>query len=213
MTESKGESASWVELPVGLFTAEGIWFHTSEEDLRSFAPEVIERYGLGTLLQNAASWLALPISLSVLSLGLLLLTASPLVAAISSIVIYFLLSVVSPSTVLIGVFPVLRLLNHAIFQGLFYVLILSFLAAQGQMIALAVGLMGFILFRWQVVSRLLSSLLQTISSRMSPLEAPDLILRNIMLRSALKHGNNVGELDAMQQRMLEIMHYRKKKGK
>ncbi len=210
MTDKK---ASWVELPGGIFTADGLWFHTSEEDLNAFAPDVIERYGLGSLLRKAADWNALPVTVSVLSLGLFLLVSAPWQAAAGAVTVLFFLSVVSPYTVLFGLIPVVKRLNHPIFQGLLFVMILSFLAADNQMIALTVGLLGFILIRWQIVTRLLSPLIHALRQRLSPLEAPDLILRNVLLRAALKHGDDIGELPGMQQRMLEIMNYRKKSSK
>jgi len=213
MTDSANEESSWVVLPGGIFTADGIWFHTSEDDLESFASAVIDRYGLSLLLQKAADWVILPVSLSVLSLGLLLLIANPWVAFSASIGIFIVLSVLSPSTVFFGLIPFVRKLNHPIFQGLLYVLILSFLASSGQMAALVTGLVGFIVYRWRIVTRLTAPLVKSIRARISPLEAPDLILRNVLIRAALKHGIEIGALGGMQQRMLEIMHYRKKGSK
>jgi len=210
MTEKK---ASWVELPGGIFTSDGLWFHTSEEDLLSFAPDVIHRYGLESLLRKAADWNALPVTMSVLSLGLLLLVSAPWQAATAAVLILFFLSVVSPSSVLLGLIPIMKKLNHPIIQGLLFVLILSFLAANSQMVALTVGLVGFVFLRWQIVGRVLSPVIQALRLRLSPLDAPDLILRNILLRAALKHGDEIGELAAMQRRMLEIMNYRKKSAK
>jgi len=52
MTDRKQEEIPFcVEVGGALFTADGMWFHTNEKDLRAFAPEVLDRFGLEALLK------------------------------------------------------------------------------------------------------------------------------------------------------------------
>lgn len=204
---------TWVELPEGILTADGVWYHTREEDLRNFAPEVIEHYGISVLLGRSDSWGKLPITATLLALILLLLVVSPWLAAFYSLAVFLLLSALSPFVVFFGLIPTVSRLNHPIVQGLGYIAVLSFLAANTQMVALAVGLIGFVVLRLQFVTRLISPLSARFHKAMSPLSAPDLILRNVLIRASLKHGFDAGELSKMQERMLDIMNYRKKSAK
>ena len=204
---------TWVELPEGILTADGVWYHTREEDLRKFAPEVIEHYGISVLLGRSDSWIKLPITATLLVLILFLLVVSPWLAAFYALAVFLLLSLLSPFVVFFGLIPTVSRLNHPIAQGLGYIAVLSFLAADTQMVALAVGLIGFVVLRLQFVTRLISPLSTRFHKAMSPLSAPDLILRNVLIRASLKHGFDAGELSKMQERMLDIMNYRKKSAK
>ncbi len=209
-TESR---PTWVELPEGILTADGVWYHTKEEDLRSFAPEVIEHYGISVLLGRSDSWVKLPTTTTLFALLLFLLVVPPWLAAVYALAVFLLLSLMSPFVVFFGLIPTVSRLNHPIAQGLVYIAVLSYLAASTQMAALAVGLIGFVILRLQFLARMISPLSVRFYKSMSPLSAPDLILRNVLIRASLKHGYDAGGLAKMQERMLDIMNYRKKSAK
>ncbi len=214
MTDRKQDDVPFcVEVGGALFTADGMWFHTSEQDIRAFAPEVLDRYGLEFLLQSAAEWYRLPVTLSLLILATMLPTLGGLMAGLSSFVLYLGLSVIAPSAVFPSLVSLVRKLNHPVFQGLVFVLVLSFLASSGDMIGLSVGLVGFILLRWQLVSRLLDPIADRLRRPLGSLSPTDMILRNIIVRSALKHGYDVGGIATMQRRMIEIMNYKQSRRK
>ncbi len=204
---------TWVELSEGILTADGVWYHTREEDLQNFAPEVIEHYGISVLLGRSDSWVKLPVTATLLSLILFLLVVSPWLAALYALAVFLLLSLLSPFVVFFGLIPTVSRLNHPIAQGLGYIAVLTFLAANNQMAALGVGLIGFVVLRLQFVTRLIAPLSSRFHKAMSPLSAPDSILRNVLIRASLKHGYDAGALSKMQDRMLDIMNYRKKSAK
>lgn len=199
----------WAESPAGIVTLDGGRFHTTEADLLVFAPDVVERYGMDALLKMASTWHRLPTTKGLLVLLALLPYAALWQAVAAALAVWLFASVVSPSTVFLSVIKPLQWFSHPVVQGLLYVLILSILAASGQMAAVLVGLVGFIAFRWQLPDRAGSKLIAMLRKPLSPLPAQDAILRNLIVRAALKHGYSVGGTDSMQRRILEIMNYRR----
>ena len=209
MSSEGKDRMTYVELPGGLFTAEGLWFHTTTRDISEFAPALVDRLGIDSLLEMATDWIKLPVSVSIWALIGLLLMWPPFWALSASILVYLFLAVASPSVVLFHLISTIRKMNHPIVQGLLYVLVLSILAAQGQMGGVGVGLLGFVLFRWQLVSKILTPIVVGLSKPLSSLGVSDTVLRNVLIRGSLKYGLPMGEVDRMQKRMIEIMTYHK----
>lgn len=204
MTESKS-SPYWVDTPAGMLTQEGKRYFTSEKDLAVFAPQVVERVGVGELLRMATAWSRIPTALALLTLLGLLPVWSVWQALAMSVGVWFFLAVVSPSVVFAALCRPARWLGHPVLQGLLFVGVLSLLAAGGNLTGVWVGLMGFILFRWQLPERLLGRLVAVFRKPLSPLPPDDAILRNLTVRLALRYGFDVGGTEHMQQRVLEIM--------
>jgi len=136
-----------------------------------------------------------------------------LTAGLASLLLYLGLATIAPSAVFHSIVPLVRKLNQPVFQGLVFVLVVSFLASAGDMVGVVAGLVGFILLRWQLVSRLLDPLADRLRRPLGTLSPTDMILRNIIVRSALKHGYDVGGIATMQRRMIEIMNYKRSRRK
>lgn len=206
----KSNVPSWVESPLGILTVDGRRYHTRVADLEAFAPDVLNRYGIDSLLRMAAGWAQLPTALSLfLMLGLLLI-AEPGAAVMLTLITWLFLAVVMPSTVFVALTRPAGWLVHPVVQGLLFVGVLSLLAALGNIAGVWVGLGVFIAFRWQLPDRLLGRLVARLRRPVSALPADDAILRNLMVRLALRHGYDVGGTDQMQQRILEIMNRHRK---
>lgn len=161
------------------------------------------------LLSMASVWDRLPATKGLFVLIALLPYTAIWQAIAAAVLVWLFTAVVSPSTVFLAFIGPLKWMSHAVFQGLLYVLVLSILAAQGNLAAVGVGLAGFIVLRWQILDRLLGRVVTILRKPLSPLPPQDAILRNLIVRAALKHGYPVGGTDAMQRRILEIMNYRR----
>jgi hypothetical protein len=201
---------SWVESPMGILTADGRRYYTRVADLQLFAPQVLEKYPVDVLLRMAAGWAQLPTALSLFLLLGLLLIAEPGGAVILTLLTWLFLSTVLPSTVFALLARPVSWLVHPVVQGLLFVGVLSLLAAVGNIAGVWVGLAVFIMFRWQVPDRVLGGLLNRLRRPLSVLPPDDAILRNLIVRLALRHGYDVGGTEQMQQRVLEIMHRHRK---
>lgn len=209
MTERSG-APFWASSPSGILTMDGRHYHTTEADLDAFAPDVLQRYGMESLLRMAGSWAQLPTALALLSLLVFLPMGASWQAAAGALVIWLFLSVTAPSVVFIAVMKPVSWLSHPVVQGLLFVLVLSTLAASGNLGAVWMGLAGFVVFRWQLPDRLLGRVVAWLRRPVSPLLPDDAILRNLIVRLALKHGYDVGGTDRMQKRVLEIMNRHRK---
>lgn len=205
MTDKKN-LPSWVESPLGIMTVDGRKYHTRLADLESFAPEVVQRYGIDSLLKMAGGWAQLPTAASLFLMLGLLLVAEPGAAVMLTMATWLFLAVVLPSTVFALLARPVSWLVHPVLQGLLFVGVLSLLAALGNIAGVWVGLVVFIAFRWQLPDRILGRVVSRLRRPLSSLPADDAILRNLMVRLALRHGFDVGGTEQMQQRVLEIMH-------
>ncbi|NQV72361.1 hypothetical protein HQ496_04490 [bacterium] len=210
---TKSSTFSFVELPKGIFTSDGNWYHTTSGDLRSFSSEVLDKIGLSALLQMAGEWSRIPVSVSIWVLPIMLPSAGLWLGLFATLSLYLVLSVISPSVIIIQVMSLVRGLNHPIAQGLFYVMMLSYFANTDRMEMLVIGLIGFIAFRWQLVDKILLPVVSRLRRKLSPLPVHDQILRNVIVRSAQKQGAPLAELDRMEKRVLEIIHYKRRKKK
>lgn len=193
----------YADTPRGMFTAAGTWYHTSEALLREYAAPVLQHTSVVNLLKAAESWLATPLTVGVLALVLALLVMPAWAAAIISVGVYVGWAVLSPSLVSLTALPLVRALNSVWVQGLTYVFALSLLAAQEAMTALAVGLIGFVLYRWRLLPRLLAPLIKRLQQQVHPLPAPDQVLRAVVVRTAMKHRESLPELEAMERDIIK----------
>ncbi len=209
MTDSA--KLTYVEMPEGIFTSDGIWYHTTVKDLVTFAPVIIEKMGLESLFQKAGDWSRLPVTLTVWTLPCLLLVFGPLPAAIGSVLVYGVMSILAPNVVLYSLIAPIRFMNHPIAQGLLFVMVLSFFASSGQFSSLGIGLIGFVLLRWQVITAIFDFVgkKMNLSSAKTPIH--DRILKSVLVSASRKYGAPLTELDRMEKRMIEIMTYHKQK--
>ncbi|MDA1027523.1 MAG: hypothetical protein O3B41_00500 [Bacteroidetes bacterium] len=203
----KSAPLTFVEMPGGIFTSDGIWYHTTVRDLESYSPDIIKKLGLQTLFQKAGDWSRLPVTLTVWALPCLLLILSPIPAVLVSFFLFLVMSFLAPNVVVYGLVGPIRFMNHPIVQGLLFVMAMSYFASSGQMAAVGSGVIGFVLLRWQI----LTVLVDLVSKRARPTQIPihDRILKNVLVSASRKYGAPLFELDRMEKRMIEIMTYHK----
>lgn len=209
----RGEHGTdFVELPNGIFTADGVWFHTSESLLEEFAQEVLDRRPLRYLLADAITWLGLPLAATAWLLPVYLMLVEPLYAGLAGVLTWLFLSVLAPFVVFPSLVPAVRLISHPIGQGLYYVVVLSYFAAGDEFAAVSVGIIGFVLLRWRLVDRLLLPLVRLLPTPGPDLPRADQVLRNLIVRTALRFGIEMPEIGRMERRILEIWNRRRSSG-
>jgi hypothetical protein len=202
------KDAAYVDTPYGIFTAEGIWFHIREEALRTYAAALLEDISLEQMLRWAALWMRSPQIVTLWLLPVALWFLPPVAAALLVPGLFMTWRVLSPSVISETAVRVADWLDIPVVQGLYYVFVLSALAAQGRYTALAIGLVGFILLRWGLIERALKPLMQPLLRALYTLPLPDQILRALIIRMALNRRQSLPQLDAMQQDILDTWNYR-----
>ncbi|NNF04515.1 MAG: hypothetical protein HKN17_08615, partial [Rhodothermales bacterium] len=198
----RDQGIDFVELPNGIFTADGVWYHTSEALIEEFAAGVLEKRPLGTLLADATVWLNVPVTATAWLLPIYLSAVEPTMAALAGLVTWVFLALITPFAVFPTFVPAVRWMSHPIGQGLFYVLMLSYFAAADQFAAVGIGIAGFVLLRWGLVDRLLQPAVRRLPTPGPDLPRPDQVLRNLIVRSALKHRVDMPEVSRMENRIL-----------
>ena len=171
--------------------------------MHDYAGAVFDREPLARLLAQAEVWLRSAQTGALWLLPFFLLMMTPLQAALAALVIYVAWESLGPSFVSRVVLRVVRLLDLVLLQAVYYVLILSVLAALQQFVALWVGLGGFILLRWGLVRWATRPVVQWIWSTLYRMPVPDHILRALIVRAALKHRVSLPELDRIEQQIID----------
>lgn len=205
----RSEGGEYVNTPQGIFTASGVWFSATEETLRDYAGPLFEHVSLSVLLRRAVLWLRSAQVLTLWILPALLFFLSPLSAVLVALAFYVAWRVLSPSFATRLGAAAIGFLDKAVLQGLYYVFALSILAGQGRLVAVTVGLTGFVLLRWGLLERLLHPLLRRLWRSLYELPVPDQVLRAFIIRAALQHGAELPDLERMRRRILEVWNRKK----
>ncbi len=210
-TQKGSERPSFVDLPNGIFTLDGVWFHTRIVDLEAFAGPVLEKVSLTRLLRDAGSWSRSPVAVGLWALLAALLLRTPGVAALAGLTAFAGWTLLSPGLVFRPLVAAHRILGHPLAIGLAYVLGLSWLSSGGDITSVVLGLVWVVALRWGLLARVVDPALGPILDRMYKLQPPDQILRSLIIRHALAHRISIGDLDDMERRMLEIANRHRKK--
>ena len=203
-SRSAREVPAYVDTPGGIVASDGTRFHTTEPLLRDYAGPVFEKVGLGTLIRQAGVWLRTPQTLALLLLPLLLLALEWWWAAGLALVVYALWTVGAPGVVLPSVVGVARVLEHPVVQGLFYVAVLSALAAAGRFGAVWTGVAGFVAFRLGLVEAVLRPILRPALRDLYKLPPADQTLRGLIVRTALRWGITLPGVEPIEARVREF---------
>jgi len=195
--------AAFVDTPEGIFTASGVWFRTREAWLHDYADAVFDREPLARLVAQAEVWLRSPQTIALWLLPVMLWVGPAVYASLVVLVVYVGWESLGPSFVSRTLVQVLRVLDLVMVQAVYYVVLLSVLAAQQQMAALGVGLGGFILLRWGLVRMATRPVVRRIWRTLYRLPVADHVLRAFIVRAALAHGVSIPEFDRIEREILK----------
>lgn len=200
---SDDDSPSYVATPYGLVTPAGRWYHIPEEDVRSYAGNVLDHVSLDRLVQWADAWVDSPRTVALWALPPLLWRLPAGWAAGAAAVLYIGWALASPALPRVGIVRVAAGLSHVLVQGAYYVATLSALAAIEDYAAVGTGLAAFALFRWGIVEWVFRKGLRPLRRRLYPLPVTDQVLRGLIVRAALKYRVSVPHVDAITSDILE----------
>ncbi len=194
----------------GILSPRGYWYGVTIEDLFDYAELVFEFVPMARLIEYAERWIESARTLTIWALPVLLLTLSPLQAALAGLGLYLVWESFSPAMVSLALVKVFRVLDHVYLQGIYYVFTMSVLAASGRMTAMWVGLAGFVLFRVGIVGLLVAHVTSRIHEALFALPLPDQVLRAFIHRAALKYRVALPQLERMEEKILQA--WTRKKG-
>jgi hypothetical protein len=199
----------FVETPQGIFTASGVWFATTRDALETYASEVLAYEPIEQLIERAGVWLRSPETLAVWLLPLIMLSIPPWPAALSVITGYIAWKTLGPSAVSRAVERVFSIMDRVWLQGAYYVGILSYFAAINQFALVWTGLVGFIVIRWGLLSRIVQPLVLLMQGSLYDMPVPDQVLRAFIIRAAMAHRVSLPQLDRMERQISDTFRRRK----
>ncbi|MDX1438286.1 MAG: hypothetical protein R3284_00135 [Rubricoccaceae bacterium] len=199
MKRPEREVPAYLDTPRGLVTPEGTKFLTTESLLNEFAGEVLQKVSLSSLVRRTEIWLRSPSTITMWALPLLLAVGPVWLAGLLALLLYFGWSIFAPSFPFSPLIALHRQLERPLLLAVYYIIGLTLLAWSGNTAAAVVGLVVFVAFRLRLAEYLLRPPLSLAQKRMYPLPIPDQILRALILRSALRHGISLPELNRLEE--------------
>ncbi|MFO8233530.1 MAG: hypothetical protein R6U20_12820 [Longimonas sp.] len=191
------EEVTILDTPYGMFTSNGLWFHVREDDVRTYAADVLEHVSLETLVAYAWRWMHSPQTLAVWLLPVLLVALGPVAAFACMLGAYLGGKAFCPALVSWKAMGALHVLNQPVIQGLFYVVALSYLAAGDQLAAVGTGLAGFVLLRWGLLRWATDPIVRMLWRGLYRLPVADQVLRAVIVRAARHYGASLEQIDQM----------------
>ncbi len=192
-----------------MFSSGGVWFHTTEEALREFAAPVLERYPLSGLIREAESWLRGSETATLWLVPLLLWLLPPIPASLAALTVYVAWRLLSPSFVNGVVGAALDRLEQVGLQAALYLVTMSLFAMNGSFAALWSGLAWFVALRWGAVAWITEPLLRRLWPTLYRIPAPDVVLRALIIRAAMKYNVPLPEISRMEAKIRAGMYSRK----
>ncbi len=201
-----------VELPDGITTSNGNWYHTTAKEIEQYIPDLLKKYEIEKIIKNADHWVSSCNGMAlILFLILILLESNPFLSAGISI-LFFLIWYFNTSAF---VTPILNSVARLFqFDGFLYVATaatLIYVSMQGNLTAMWLGLGLFFLFK----VGLLKMLLTWISTRTNKTATPrqDRILNMLLVRYGIKEGIYSGDIKNMQDSLFRTVNYHKTRKK
>lgn len=201
-----------VELPDGITTSNGNWYHTTSEAIQQYIPGLLKKHEIGKIIKNADHWVGSCNGISLILYMVLVLFSVDAFLSAGIALLFFLFWYYNTSAFVTPVLNAVARLFH--FDGFLYVATaasLIYLSMQGGLTATWVGLGLFFLFK----VGLLKMLLTWISSKRSVEKAArqDRILNMLLLRYGIKEGLYSGNIQSMQDSLFKTVNYHKTRKK
>ena len=175
-------------------------FSTTVPLLREYAGRVLDYVSIEELISRAVTWLRFPSALFLWTLAIGLLTPAPWAGLATAVLVYVLAAVFTPPLAGKRSAAIVKVMDMTGVQVALYVAVLSYLGYRGELLAVGVGLAGFILLRWRILGLVLAPIVRYLRGFVSELPAPDQALRATVLHAAVRHRVPLDHVDEVRSR-------------
>jgi len=189
--------------PQGILTESGIWYKTTVDLLNEYASDLFDREPIEIQLALADTWLRSPNTLSLWFMAIGIIYFDPWKVAVAVVLFFLIWQIIAPSLVSRNLSPIMKIFDAVLLQAMLYATVMSLLAMSGQFDAVAVGLIGFILLRWGILTYLLRPVVSRCWKAMYTLPAPDHVLRSFIIRGALRQGIGLMDFQEIERSILQ----------
>lgn len=210
-----------LELPDGITTSNGNWYHITVAHIEQYVPGLLKRYPLERMIKEADTWVKSADGLSlVLYFVLIYLNITPWIAAVTACVFYLIWFLNTSAFVVIAATPLLKiLLNDGFVYTITGVLLIGIsvevsVLTLGGSIAFSAVWLGIALFFLFKVGLLRIALLFLLKKRSGVyITMQDRVLNMLLIRYGMKAGILTGKIRAMEEELIRLANYHKTRKK
>ncbi len=192
---------------MGIVTQRGDWFHTTSEQIESFAPGLLKKVSLEKLIREAQAWVRSASSLSLLLLYLLLFLINPWIAAAAAFLFHWLWYHFKSGFVVRGVGIALQIINSDIFMFIISFFCLSVLGVMHYYVAAIIGIVFFLVMKPGLLRPGWDKLHNPDEDQLS---LNDRVLKMIIIRHAVHENGASANVEEIDKRLKELAFNRKK---
>lgn len=198
-----------LELPDGITTSNGNWYHITSEGINDYLPGLLKKYSLEKIIREADAWLRSADILALLLFYLLaILNINPFLSATVAVFFYLFWFFNTSAFVNAGISPFIRLIQSDAFIYSVSGIVLIYLSYV-DLIAMWVGAGLLFLFK---VGLLRLAINFVVSKKPdSNTQMPDRILNMLLIRYGMKEGILTGNIKEMQDEFIRVINYHKTK--
>ncbi|MEX0685397.1 MAG: hypothetical protein WD267_01480 [Balneolales bacterium] len=199
--------STYTETPRGIFTAAGLWFNTTSDILKGYAPGLFKKHNLGEIIADAEVWIRSADSLSIM-IFMLLLAADNLYLAVFGVLVFLPVWHLNKSAfITYGSTGLLRLIDNEFFLVLLSIIVLSWMGMTEQYVSLAVGFLFFIFLKFGLYRKLI----EYAFNNPNKLPLNDRALKMVVVKYAMYEGESTNDVQAMESQIHRLISDNKKK--
>jgi hypothetical protein len=212
MFSKKSHSINVLETPFSTVTSGGHWFHATRDTVEEYVPGLMKRYPFEDLISKAVTWIDSADSLALILYFLLAFVTETWIAAVVAFLFHYWWYHKKSAFVNIVFLPVIKLVNHELFQILLAAFVLSYMGITGMYLAVTIGIIYFFLFKVGLLRRLWDKLDSSEKKEKLPLN--DRVLKMVLVRYAVYEDMPPVEIEKLDREIRQaVVEYNTKKKK
>jgi hypothetical protein len=212
MFSKNSHSINVLETPFSTVTSGGHWFHATRETIEEYVPGLMKRYPFEDLISKAVHWIDSADSLALILYFLLAFVTNTWIAAAVAFVFHYWWYHKKSAFVNIVFLPVIKVVNHELFQILLAAVVLSYMGISGMYLAVTIGIIYFFLFKVGLLRRLWDKL--DSSDKKDKLPLNDRVLKMVLVRYAVYEDMPPVEIEQLDREIRQaVVEYNTKKKK
>lgn len=195
-------SKRYIETPLGIVTSSGHWFHTTSDQIESYAPGLLRKYDLDMLVRAAEAWIKSADALALLLYLGLVFTLSPYLVLGMVLILHVFWFFNKSAFMVPGLTKLMQLITSDGTLLVASLVIFSWLGISERYTALGLGLILFFLLKLGLIRRLWEYLDR---KRKGWITLNDRLLKMIILRYAMKENIDIEEVDSMDEQIRDLV--------
>jgi hypothetical protein len=199
-------SDTFAETPLGIFTVNGNWFYTNSSEIDRYAPGLLDKVSLKTLVSAAEIWVKSTDTISVLTFIALLLVFPGHIAALLAVLIMIVWHLMKSAFIGKVTTLIMKVISFDPLVLLLAILSLSFLGVTEEYTSLGYGLLFFILFRFGWLRKGFELLYDKVNEGIG---LNDRVMKMVIIREALNEDVRIKQVYQMEDQIRVLMQKRR----